>query len=212
MNVNSCHTYLTSVRKVDVPVLLDVLLATSTFYAMALTVKFGSWRSRRGVDVQKGTWRWRSTFMQRGPGDFYSNNTVIWKRSFLLYNGNYLFSSQVFTANTDRNTVITNTLNVPLVCRFIRVIPITWQSHISMRLELYGQGPIPGQEYFDSLVCWVPCARKKGMSTRKITLKWNETKAFTCFQWIDKAKKTYQWKFEPHWTSRFWVMNCWNAS
>jgi len=51
-------------------------------------------------------------------------------------------AAEVFTANTDRNTVITNTLNVPLVCRFVRVIPITWNSHISMRLELYGQGPV----------------------------------------------------------------------
>ena len=106
MNVNSCHTYLTSVRKVDVPAVFDVLLATSTFYAMALTVKFGSWRSRRGVDVQKGTWRWRSTFMQRGP-DLYCWQAAIrlWL-SYLFHKILHIFGN-IININLSKRQLIT---------------------------------------------------------------------------------------------------------
>ena len=51
---------------------------------------------------------------------------------------------QVFSANFDSNTVVTNTLLVPRICRFVRIIPIKWYAHISMRLELYGEGPLYG--------------------------------------------------------------------
>ena len=52
---------------------------------------------------------------------------------------------KVFSANSDRNTVVTNTLPEPQTCRVVRVMPTAWHSHISMRLELYGEGPISGQ-------------------------------------------------------------------
>nr|WFD50011.1 nectin variant 3 [Paracentrotus lividus] len=51
-------------------------------------------------------------------------------------------ADRIFTANTDRNTIVTNSLPVPQVCRFVRLLPATWNSHISLRMELYGEGPL----------------------------------------------------------------------
>jgi len=40
--------------------------------------------------------------------------------------------------NSDRNTIILRTFTTPIYVRFVRVLPLTWISHPSMRLELYG--------------------------------------------------------------------------
>ena len=45
---------------------------------------------------------------------------------------------QVYNANSDRNSVIVNTLIQPIEARFIRVYPESWHGHMSMRMELYG--------------------------------------------------------------------------
>lgn len=46
---------------------------------------------------------------------------------------------QIFTANTDRDTVVYHTLiSLPSKIRYIRVVPWTWHNHITMRMELYG--------------------------------------------------------------------------
>jgi hypothetical protein len=42
-----------------------------------------------------------------------------------------------FTGNYDRNTVIINPLNI--VAKTVRLRPLAWHGHISMRWELYGQ-------------------------------------------------------------------------
>ena len=54
------------------------------------------------------------------------------------YSSLSLFFSQYFSANKDRNTVVTNTLSTPIRARFVRIIPWGWRSHISMRTEFYG--------------------------------------------------------------------------
>ena len=46
--------------------------------------------------------------------------------------------SQVYDANSERNSVIVNTLIQPIEARFIRIYPETWYGYISMRTELYG--------------------------------------------------------------------------
>ena len=46
--------------------------------------------------------------------------------------------SQVYDANSDRNSVIVNTLIQPIEARFIRIYPESWHGHMSMRMELYG--------------------------------------------------------------------------
>ena len=54
----------------------------------------------------------------------------------LLYINFTLF--QVFQGNHDRYTPVIHDLKVPIITRYIRIHPETWQSHISMRAELYG--------------------------------------------------------------------------
>ena len=56
------------------------------------------------------------------------------------------FLFQVFSGNSDRNTVVRNAFHTPLVCRFVRVRPVTWHRHISVRMELYGHGPLEVNE------------------------------------------------------------------
>ena len=45
---------------------------------------------------------------------------------------------QVFTGNDDSDTVVYNALSPPVTTMFVRVLPIAWNSRISMRIELYG--------------------------------------------------------------------------
>ena len=50
----------------------------------------------------------------------------------------FTVSLQVFLANKDRNTIAYNMLNPPITTRFIRIKPMEWRGHISMRMEIYG--------------------------------------------------------------------------
>ncbi|XP_028415658.1 retinoschisin-like [Dendronephthya gigantea] len=47
-------------------------------------------------------------------------------------------TQKVFDGNTDENSVVTNVLSPAVTARFIRIHPKTWNSHISLRVELYG--------------------------------------------------------------------------
>lgn len=40
--------------------------------------------------------------------------------------------------NSDRNTLVSNTFTTPVYARLVRILPLTWYWHISLRLELYG--------------------------------------------------------------------------
>eukprot|EP00163_Fabomonas_tropica_P018615 TRINITY_DN32_c0_g1_i1.p1 TRINITY_DN32_c0_g1~~TRINITY_DN32_c0_g1_i1.p1 ORF type:complete len:1693 (-),score=558.43 TRINITY_DN32_c0_g1_i1:161-5239(-) len=44
----------------------------------------------------------------------------------------------IFRGNRDRNTVVSNALFAAQTCAKVRVYPITWNRHISMRVGLYG--------------------------------------------------------------------------
>ena len=44
----------------------------------------------------------------------------------------------MFTANSDRYTVVKNGLEKPLITRYIRIHPESWYGHISMRTEFFG--------------------------------------------------------------------------
>ncbi|PFX19748.1 EGF-like repeat and discoidin I-like domain-containing protein 3 [Stylophora pistillata] len=63
----------------------------------------------------------------------FSNDGV----SFLFYQRQGDSSDVVFEGNIDRDTVVYHLLDPPITARFLRVKPTEWQSHISMRLELY---------------------------------------------------------------------------
>ena len=45
---------------------------------------------------------------------------------------------QKYVANKDFAHEVINTLEEPIIARFIRIHPVTWYSHISMRFEFYG--------------------------------------------------------------------------
>ncbi|XP_063951687.1 retinoschisin-like [Lytechinus pictus] len=49
---------------------------------------------------------------------------------------------KVFTGNSDRRTVVNNTLPAPQGCRYVRILPQTWHRHISLRMEIYGLVPV----------------------------------------------------------------------
>ncbi|XP_030837257.1 lactadherin-like [Strongylocentrotus purpuratus] len=53
-------------------------------------------------------------------------------------------TDKVFNGNSDQDTVVNNTLPVPQVCRYIRLLPLTWHGHISLRMELYGTALVTG--------------------------------------------------------------------
>ena len=45
-------------------------------------------------------------------------------------------SAKVFPGNTDRDTPVVNTLTPPVTARYLRLHPMTWHGHISMRWEV----------------------------------------------------------------------------
>ena len=45
---------------------------------------------------------------------------------------------QVFQGNSDRDTIVRHAIDPVIKARFIRVRPVTWHIHVSMRMELYG--------------------------------------------------------------------------
>ncbi|XP_028411631.1 lactadherin-like, partial [Dendronephthya gigantea] len=45
---------------------------------------------------------------------------------------------KVFKGNTDRNSIVHNTVIPRISARFIRIHPTAWNKHISMRVEFYG--------------------------------------------------------------------------
>ena len=49
-----------------------------------------------------------------------------------------LSTSQIFVGNSDRYQVVSHLLDKPIIARSIRIQPMTWYGHISMRAEFYG--------------------------------------------------------------------------
>ena len=62
----------------------------------------------------------------------YEHNGKHWSILFLM------FLLKVFTGNTDRNIVVCRKLNKPIRARYVRVHPIAWHGHMSIRVELFG--------------------------------------------------------------------------
>ncbi|RMX52485.1 hypothetical protein pdam_00013777, partial [Pocillopora damicornis] len=65
-----------------------------------------------------------------------------WVKSFKVayskYGSHFEFQNKVYDANTDRNSVIVNELIRPIKARFVRIYPVSWHGHMSMRMEFYG--------------------------------------------------------------------------
>ena len=52
---------------------------------------------------------------------------------------------QEFAGNSDLDTVVLNSLERPEEARFVRFIPKEWHNWIAMRVEIFGQKPLPGK-------------------------------------------------------------------
>ncbi|XP_078352793.1 uncharacterized protein LOC144637605 [Oculina patagonica] len=64
----------------------------------------------------------------------YSNDEV----TFQYYIEQGQTTDKEFAGNEDRDTVVSHELNPPIRARYIRFVPVAWNAHISMRVELYG--------------------------------------------------------------------------
>ena len=51
----------------------------------------------------------------------------------------FWLDSQYFRGNRDRNTVVMHSLRPDIEARVVRVHPVRWVNHISMRVEFYGR-------------------------------------------------------------------------
>lgn len=71
-------------------------------------------------------------------------------------------SFQIFTANYDRYTVVENMLDKPIVTRYLRIHPESWQSHISMRTEFLGCKKGTKHRYCDDIQVMRPTPQTNG--------------------------------------------------
>ncbi|CAB4024809.1 Hypothetical predicted protein [Paramuricea clavata] len=63
----------------------------------------------------------------------YSTEGNTW--SFYVQSGNVV---KVFQANADKNSIVTHSFKNPIHARYMRVLPKSWSSYPTMRLEYYG--------------------------------------------------------------------------
>uniref|UniRef100_V9K7L3 ferroxidase n=1 Tax=Callorhinchus milii TaxID=7868 RepID=V9K7L3_CALMI len=59
-------------------------------------------------------------------------------KTWLFYNGNSRSYKQIFSGNSDANTVKSNLLNPPIIARYIRLYPTSFKITPTLRMELYG--------------------------------------------------------------------------
>lgn len=55
---------------------------------------------------------------------------------------------QLFFANSDKDTPVMNQLAEPVLARYMRIIPQSWNSSLCMRMEVLGC-PVPGKLHKD---------------------------------------------------------------
>ncbi|XP_068680517.1 uncharacterized protein, partial [Montipora foliosa] len=93
-------------------------------------VDFGSWTKVRAISTQgrQDAAQWVKSFTVT-----YSYDGVF-HQTFHDDNG----LQKIFKANSDQYTVVKNALEEPIITRFVRIHPETWNGHISMRTEFYG--------------------------------------------------------------------------
>ena len=48
------------------------------------------------------------------------------------------FHVQVFSGNRDAVSVVYNKLSQPITTHFVRILPVQWNKHVSMAVEIYG--------------------------------------------------------------------------
>ncbi len=71
-------------------------------------------------------------------------NCVISTIQFLLFVCFSSFCSQLFFGNSDKNTPVLSQFMEPVVARYIRILPQSWNGTMCMRMEVLGC-PVPGE-------------------------------------------------------------------
>ncbi|KAG8000988.1 Coagulation factor V, partial [Nibea albiflora] len=77
----------------------------------------------------------------------YSNNGLHWEQ----YTDDEDVTSKTFFGNTDNNDHVKNYIYPPIFSRFIRIIPRSWMSSITMRIELLGSKFVQEEDLTDVL-------------------------------------------------------------
>ncbi|CAH1794014.1 unnamed protein product [Owenia fusiformis] len=103
----------------------------------------GGWAAEYGDDVNQ--------WIQVDLGDVMLVNGVItqgsaslnqWVTSYKLFYGkteeNREEYRKVLTGNVDQNSYVTNVIEPPVLARFVRINPQTWNIHINMRFDVIG--------------------------------------------------------------------------
>ncbi|KAL9957479.1 hypothetical protein ACROYT_G039117 [Oculina patagonica] len=60
------------------------------------------------------------------------------RKNFQYYKKPGNNAEKTFAGNTDQNTIVYRKLNPPIIARYIRFVPVSWNGNISMRVELFG--------------------------------------------------------------------------
>ena len=71
----------------------------------------------------------------RGNGDEWVTSYTIWHSTD---NSRYHTVSNIFAANSDRNTVVEHDMVPTITARYLRLHPLAWHSWPSLRWEIYG--------------------------------------------------------------------------
>lgn len=124
----------------------------------AQTGTTGSWSAQNNdihqwIQAALGRLTWVSGVEMQGRPDCcqqwvtkykvqYSNDGIYWK--FVQQTNNQ--GEKVFDGNTDENTVVTGLFPTPVTASYIRIVPIAWSGHISMRFEVIGCQANIGQD------------------------------------------------------------------
>nr|XP_022322146.1 uncharacterized protein LOC111123822 isoform X3 [Crassostrea virginica] len=52
--------------------------------------------------------------------------------------GDHTVNDTIFLGNTDENSIVTNNFDCPVIAKCVRINPLEWNNHISMRFDLLG--------------------------------------------------------------------------
>ncbi len=63
--------------------------------------------------------------------------TLIKYCTFTFIMGHQYFF-QDFDSNFNQNSIVNTTLDPNIYARYIRIVPLTWYNHISLRMEIIG--------------------------------------------------------------------------
>ena len=56
----------------------------------------------------------------------------------MILDQNFKISLKIFTGNTDRNSIVSQSLSPDNYTHYIRIHPLSWNESIAMRVEVYG--------------------------------------------------------------------------